>query len=112
MTRFRRVMKQRHDKRTPLWVTEIGWGSGHPDRYGHNKGLHGQARMLKKAMTLLLQNRKAWNVQHAYWFFWRDPPKSSSHNACSFCESAGLLKNNGRPKPAYKAFHRIAKLAR
>jgi polysaccharide biosynthesis protein PslG len=111
ITKFRRVMKQRHDKKTSLWVTEIGWGSGHPNRYGHNKGLHGQARLLKKSMTMLLKKRKRWHIGHAFWFFWRDPPKNSAHTACSFCKSAGLLRNNRKPKPAYKAFRRLAKRA-
>ena len=112
MTRVRKVMKQRHDARTPLWVTEIGWGSGHPDRYGHNKGLRGQRKILQQSMKLFASKRKTWRVAHVYWFFWRDPPQSSSHNACSFCESAGLLKNDRRPKPAYKAYESLLERAR
>jgi GH35 family endo-1,4-beta-xylanase len=112
ITRVRRAMKKRHDKRTPLWVTEIGWGSGHPNRYGHNKGLRGQKRLLRKSMTMLLKNRKKWHIAHAYWFFWRDPPKSTGRTACSFCKSAGLLYHNRKPKPAYKAYRRLAKRAR
>lgn len=112
MTRFRRVMKERHDRQTRLWITEVGWGSGHPNRYGHNKGLRGQRRMVQRSMTLLAHKRKAWHVEHAYWFFWRDPPKSVGHLACSFCTSAGLLKHNRRPKPAYRTYRRLAKAAR
>jgi hypothetical protein len=112
MGRFRKVMKQRHDQRTPLWVTEMGWGSGHPDRFGHNKGIQGQKRMLQNSMTLLAQKRKVWHLQHAYWFYWRDPPPTTGHMACSFCSSAGLLRNDRTPKPAYSAFKRLAARAR
>ena len=111
MTSFRRVMKQKRDARTPVWITEMGWGSGHPNRYGHNKGMRGQARLLKRSITMLAKKRKSWHVGHAYWFFWRDPPKTGRSGACSFCASAGLLKNNRRPKPSYKAFRRLANSA-
>ena len=29
------------DRATPLWITELGWGSAPPDRFGINKGLDG-----------------------------------------------------------------------
>ena len=44
---FRRVMKEHSDGQTPLWVTEIGWGSNPPDQFGINKGLAGQERLLR-----------------------------------------------------------------
>jgi hypothetical protein len=108
MTSFRKVMKRKRDARTPLWITEMGWGSGHPNHYGHNKGLRGQKRLLQRSVTILAKNRKRWRVAHAYWFFWRDPPKSVGNLPCSFCTSAGLLKSNRRPKPAYRAFKSLA----
>jgi hypothetical protein len=112
MKSFRRVMRSSGDGGTPLWVTEIGWGSAHPDRFGHNKGLRGQKRMLKRSMNLLIHRRRAWRVPHVYWFFWRDPPKSIAHVSCSFCRSAGLLKHNRHPKPAYRAFRHLTGLSR
>ena len=39
-----RVMKNHGDSATPLWLTEFGWGSANPDRFGINKGLAGQAK--------------------------------------------------------------------
>jgi Glycosyl hydrolase catalytic core/Beta-galactosidase len=111
MKRFRSVMTKKHDKQTPLWVTEMGWGSGHPTRYGHTKGIRGQRKILQKSIELLAEKRKTWRVQHAYWFFWRDP-KTTGHLSCSFCTSAGLLRQDRRPKPAYRAFKRLANSAR
>jgi len=112
MSEFRRMMRKHGDGRTPLWITEIGWGSQHPNRYGHDKGPGGQRRMLRRAMSLIARKRLSWRVEHAYWFFWRDPPKTSTHADCSFCTSAGLLWNSGHPKPAYKAYARLLKRPR
>jgi hypothetical protein len=110
VSQFRRAMKRKHDARTPLWLTEIGWGSKPADQFGINKGIEGQKRMLLKSTKLLLHKRKAWRIQREYWFFWRDPPKSNRRLACSFCDSSGLLKNNRQPKPAYRVFARFAHL--
>ncbi len=111
IAQFRKVMKKRHDKRTGLWLTEHGYGSAHPDKFGLNKGMRGQKRMLEKTYRLLLDRRKAWKIERVFWFFWRDPPKSNTDVACSFCTSAGLLKNNRKPKPAYKPFKRLTRRA-
>ncbi len=40
---FRAVMRKHGDGGTPLWITELGWGSAPPDRFGINQGLMGQA---------------------------------------------------------------------
>jgi hypothetical protein len=100
---FRGVMKAHSDGQTPLWVTEIGWGSNPPDQFGINKGLEGQERLLRRSYQLILSNRSAWNVQRLFWFFWRDPP-THKPGTCSFCSSAGLLRNNRTAKPAYNTF--------
>jgi hypothetical protein len=100
--RVRNVIKGHGDAATPLWISELAWGSAPPDSIGINKGPLGQARMLTRAFKLVLANRTAWNVQHLFWYHWRDP--KLSHASCSFCGSAGLLNFNRTPKPALKAF--------
>jgi hypothetical protein len=104
---FRGVMNQHGDRRTPLWITEFGWGSSPRDRFGINKGLAGQAQMLSIAFGVILRNRNAWNIQRLFWFLWRDPPAAGGRG-CSFCGSAGLLRQNRTPKPAYSAFRSFA----
>jgi polysaccharide biosynthesis protein PslG len=99
---FRRVMKRQGDKRTGLWITELGWGSDHPDRFGLNKGLNGQQRMLKKSFRLIVGHRRGWHVKRLIWFDFRDPPAGS--RGCSFCPSAGLFRHSGKPKPSWRAF--------
>jgi hypothetical protein len=96
----RGVMANRADGATPLWITEIAWGSAPPDSFGINKGLTGQKNMLYGAYKMILQNRSAWNVQRLFWYLWRDPATSQAAT-CSFCASAGLLKYNRNPDPPY-----------
>jgi hypothetical protein len=107
--RIRGVMKNHHDRHTALWLTEVGWGSAHGTRrFPLNKGLRGQKRMLKKSFSLVLHKRRAWHIKRVLWFDWRDPAHGAG-GGCSFCDSAGLLKHNDNPKPAYRAFRRFTR---
>jgi hypothetical protein len=101
--RFRRAMTSHGDGKTPLWISELAWGSAPPDRFGINQGLDGQKTMLRRSMRMILSHRRAWNVQRLFWFHWRDP-RTAQAGTCSFCGSAGLLRYNHSEKPAYPAF--------
>jgi hypothetical protein len=104
----RSVMRRHHDAATPLWLTELGWGSAHPThRWPLNKGSRGQSRMLARSFGLVLRHRTSWRIGRLFWFDWRDPRNGRGHY-CSFCDSAGLLQHNHRPKPAYGAYRRFA----
>jgi hypothetical protein len=103
--RIRRVMKRHGDGKSALWITEIGWGSHQPDKFGLNKGVRGQKRMLRRSFRLVVRHRSSWHVRRLIWFDFRDP--SRNRGGCSFCTSAGLLKHSGKPKPAWRAFKRF-----
>jgi polysaccharide biosynthesis protein PslG len=106
---IRKVMKGRHDGQTPMWVTELGWGSDPPNGFGTTKGIHGQRRIVKRAMRMFLDRRKVWHLQRVYWFYWRDPPRSDERLPCRICYSAGLLRSDREPKPAYRVFKRYVR---
>ena len=109
LRRFRGVMKKHHDKHTALWLTEVGWGSTHRSRrWPLNKGLQGQKRLLQKSFRLVNHKRRSWHIARVFWFDWRDPAKGAG-GYCSFCASAGLLRHNHKPKPAYHAFRRFTR---
>ena len=105
--RIRAVMKEHGAESTPLWITEIGWGSDPPDDFGLNKGLEGQEKMLSSSFELIDRQREAWNVERVFWFDWRDPSNTEVVR-CSFCASAGLLRSDRHRKPAYEAFKSFA----
>jgi polysaccharide biosynthesis protein PslG len=100
--RLRKVMRKHGDGQKRLWITEIGWGSGPPTRYGLTKGSEGQARILKHSFRALEDKRKRFNIARVLWFNFRDPGGQAP--GCSFCSSAGLLKANLESKPAWSAF--------
>ncbi len=107
--RIRRVMSDHHDSQTALWLTELGWGSASPTRrWPINKGYEGQKRMLRKAFRVVLNRRASWHIERLFWFDWRDPAGGTGHY-CSFCDSAGLLRHNHKPKPAYRAYRHFSR---
>lgn len=97
---IRDVLRRAGIPRTPLWITELGWGSDlFESRW--EKGLLGQASELDASFSLLAGNRSRWNIGRVYWFSNIDVP-----HACRFCDSAGLLTSDFEPKPSWYAFNR------
>ncbi len=96
---LRRIMRAHNDPRTPLFVTELGWGSrSGPTRW--ERGLQGQANQLSQAFALLSAHRLEWGVAAAWWFTWTD-----EGGGCQFCRSAGLLTEKRKAKPAWYRFN-------
>jgi hypothetical protein len=103
--RFRKTMSKNGDRRTPLWITEFGWGSlpKNATPYHLTKGKKGQARILRKAARAIKHKRRDWRIERAIWFNFRDP-RGGTGQGCSFCTSAGLLNHDFSPKPSWRAF--------
>jgi hypothetical protein len=96
---LRRIMRRHHDGGTPLYVTELGWGSASgPTRW--QRGLWGQANQLSKSFAMLSANRVRWRLGGVWWFTWTDEGGS-----CVFCGSAGLLTRDREAKPAWYRFN-------
>lgn len=95
---LRRVMRAHDDAATPLYVTELGWGSdSFQTRW--ERGLLGQARELDQAFGMLTLNRRNWRIGGVWWFSWTDVK-----GGCQFCDSAGLLTERREAKPAWYSF--------
>jgi hypothetical protein len=103
----RATLKRWHDPGRALWLTELGWSSGHPETANGNnkfeKGRQGQARELSGAFGLLRSKAAAWRVKRVYWFSFTDAP-----GTCSFCDGSGLFSDGFAPKPAWSAYKRLA----
>jgi hypothetical protein len=96
---FHDVMKQSRDPNAGLWVTEIGAGSangGNP----LNRGLQGQAKLLKTTFKYFEKKRNKFNIENVTWFSWVD----SKESICDWCKTSGLFKTRLREKPAWRAF--------
>ncbi len=103
----RRVADRAGDRGAGIWVTEIGWASGGPPDEPYVKGDKGQAHLLSKALGKMQSRRRRYNLRGAFWYSWRD--KEGGEKICAWCGNAGLRAMDGSPKPAWKAFSRIAK---
>jgi hypothetical protein len=96
---LRRIMWVHNDAATPLYVTELGWGSNSgPTRW--ERGLQGQANQLSQAFAMLSEQRLRWRLGGVWWFTWTD-----EGGGCTFCRSAGLLTEKRRAKPAWYRFN-------
>jgi hypothetical protein len=103
----RRTMVRHGDRRSGLYLTELGWGSQDDSAVvSFEVGLHGQARELRGAYRYLLSSRHRLNLKQVDWFTWKD-----ATGTCSFCDSTGLFRRGGsfRPKPAWHAFVSFAR---
>ncbi len=99
LANLRRIMRVHNDGGTPIYVTELGWGSSSgPTRW--ERGLWGQADQLSQAFALLSANRVRWGVAGAWWFTWSD-----ESGTCRFCRTAGLLTAKREAKPAWYRFN-------
>lgn len=96
---LRRVMRVHHDAATPLYVTELGWGSASFESRWE-RGPLGQARELDRAFAMLTYNRRRWQIGGVWWFSWADLTA-----ACQFCDSAGLLTAGREAKPSWYRFN-------
>ncbi|MDQ3725121.1 MAG: beta-galactosidase [Actinomycetota bacterium] len=105
----RATMARHGDRRSGLFITEMGWGSANNPRVvAFEVGLHGQARELRAAYGYLLANRGRLRLRQVHWFTWKDVAGS-----CNFCDSSGLFRAGARfkPKPAWRAFVAVTRRA-
>jgi hypothetical protein len=106
----RATMARHGDRRSDLYVTELGWGSAYnPRLVAFEVGLQGQARELRGAYGYLLSNRHRLRLAQVDWFTWKD-----LQGSCAFCDSSGLFRAGARfkPKPAWHAFVGVIRRAR
>jgi choline dehydrogenase-like flavoprotein len=101
---MREVVLENHDAATPLYITEMGWGSQNdPNTVAFEQGVRGQVRELRAAYSYLIANRGRLNLRSVYWYSWKDNPE---YVACHFCDSVGLFRagRGFHAKPAWHAF--------
>ena len=103
----RRVVAEAHDRGTGLWVTEVGWASRGPTDHPYVKGLLGQARILARTLSAYERRARSLKLRGVFWYSWRD--KAGGKTICEWCGNAGLRGRSGGPKPAWRAFVRVAR---
>jgi hypothetical protein len=96
------VIESHGDSETPLWVTELGWGTSETGSGKLVDTVEGQARMLSDAFGRMLAERDDWNLAGMLWYAWRDTPPGQA--VCDWCGTAGLLDAEGGVRPAWSAY--------
>jgi hypothetical protein len=91
--------------RKPLLITEFGVASSGAYPSAFVLGEEGQASFLRRSYARLLQMRRRWRIDGAYWYTWQDEAIPDVH--CSFCQGAGLFRRDGNPKLAWSAYRRV-----
>jgi len=94
----RKIMSQYKDKRTPIWITEIGWATGGNPPTALTVTPQRQATYLRKTFGLLARNRRRFKVAGVIWYSWRDLPGGVWFN------HTGLFTQDFDPKPSWDAF--------
>lgn len=106
----RRIMRSHGDGAKPIWVTSFGWVTG-------GRGLRTpklratpreQAAKLTKTYHLLSARSGALGIARALWFSYTDSVGRSASSPDFLLGRAGLFRPNGRPKPSWFAFARVA----
>lgn len=94
----RRALVRHGDRRKTMEITELGWGSDRATAFG--KGTDsGQARELKQAYRIFINNRRRLKLRGIYWFSWADAEKG--FEVCAFCRKTGFFTEHGVAKPAW-----------
>lgn len=106
LAQIRQAMSRAGDRRTPVEVTEIGWGSDGPKQSPLVKGRKGQARSLRRAFEFLLEERRRFRIDSVQWLSYQDAARSEP--GCGFCQHTGLFTLEREPKPSWRAFRRFA----
>lgn len=103
----RELMDSHRDRRTPIWITELGWTTGGVGwaRSPFKATPASQARFLRLSFRSLLRARKQLRLQKLIWHSWRD----SSLAGSNWTLHMGLVDSSGSAKPSLAAFRRLAR---
>jgi len=105
--RSRAIMRAARDSDTPIWVTEIGWGSratAIPPHLSTDEAT--QAARLAASLTALARRQSELGVEKAFWFAWQDRALVAGEQDW-WAPNTGLFRADGSAKPAWQAFRRL-----
>lgn len=97
-----------YDDDSPVWVTELGWASSIVPSSHVEVGPRRQAALLRRSFRFVIRHRRALSITRLIWFDFRDPRDTTYPPGCAKCFTFGLLRYDGSPKPAWRAFRRFA----
>ena len=99
----RRLMNRHGDRRSPIWITELGWADAGP-AHRFNVGPKGQARRIAQAFRLIRTLRRPLRLSGVVYYQWRDVPRYAPRFQDQWGLHTGLIDINGGFKRAFGAF--------
>lgn len=99
-----RALMRRNRDRSRIWVTEVGWATG-GQRTPLAVSPRTQARRIRDLVRTLDARRRSLRIRGFVLFRWRDAAPLRRRGD-PWPPHAGILRQNGRAKPAYHAFKR------
>ena len=105
LNRVRAYMDRRGDRRTPIWVTEVGWATGGP-RSPFRASRAGQAARVARMFRALLAARRRLRLERLILYGLQDRPYAATERPW-WGPRVGLFDVAGRPKPAWRTFVRF-----
>lgn len=106
----RKAARNAGDPNAGILVGEIGWASSGPKSSEEVVGAQGQSKRLRDGLELLVKKRRAWNIDGAIVYVWRD--FSPEFTACLWCPFAGLVEEGGASKPALSTVRDVIRSSR
>ena len=98
----RAVMDRAGDRRTPIWITELGWATGgRPSPFRTTRA--GQAARIDRSFRALIAARGRLRLQRLILFGLQDRTYRE-HESRWWGPRVGLFDITGRPKPAWQTF--------
>ena len=97
----RKIMRQFKDKRTPLWITEIGWATRRQADRAHRLAQAAGRAICARPISVMAANRKRLKIAGVIWYSWRDVP------GWRLVQPHRALHADFAPKPAWNAFARL-----
>jgi len=104
----RRIMNRHGDWRARIWLTELGWGDSGP-RHRFVVGARGQAKRIARSFRYLRRSRGRLRLRGVVYYSWRDGHPYPPNYKDMWGLHTGLLRVDGSPKPAYRAFRRAVR---
>ena len=100
----RKVLDKAKLKKTPIWITEIGWGAGQSSNPLIVPAAK-QRKNLRSSFEMMLKERRRLKIGKAVWYQWQD----GSDAVCGWCSTSGLLTGDGSDKKLLDEFAAIAR---
>jgi hypothetical protein len=98
---LRRLLNRRHDRGTPMWITELGWSTGGL-RWGQSPlraTESSQAKFLSRTYRRLIAKRRSLGLERVVWHTWEDGVAGTPWTL-----HMGLIRADESPKPSLAAY--------